>query len=58
MMSTIFILLLLFFTIYNYTVPIGDGNDTIIMHYDEPIDQQEQQQEDEDEDEDEEDKND
>ncbi|MGE5862205.1 MAG: hypothetical protein ACM31H_00395 [Nitrososphaerales archaeon] len=35
------LLLTLIITIYNYSVPLGEGNDTIMMYYDEPISEQE-----------------
>lgn len=31
------VLLLSVVNIYNYSVPLGEGNDTIMMYYDEPI---------------------
>lgn len=31
------LLLTLIITIYNYSVPLGEGNDTIMMYYDEPV---------------------
>ena len=47
--------LLFFVTIYNYSVPLGDdGNDTIVMYYDEPLEKllQDNNKDDEDDDED------
>ena len=55
MMQISTLLLVIFFAmIYNYTVSIGEGNDTIVMYYDEPLEKllQDNNKDDEDDDED------